>query len=86
MMARPFTQTGVLAGRLERGQSMANIIGKVEFQPVRMDSGAGWFIRVLLPEGEQPRLGGFSTEAEAADWIRHKSARWLKEHHGYRYF
>jgi len=65
---------------------MANIIGKVEFQAVRMDSGAGWFIRVLLPEGEQPRLGGFSTEAEAADWIKRKSAGWLKEHHGYRYF
>jgi len=65
---------------------MAVVNAKVEFQPVRMDSGAGWFIRVLLPKGEQPRLGGFNTEAEATEWIRRRSAVWLKEHHGYRYF
>jgi hypothetical protein len=65
---------------------MANTNAKVEFQPVRMNDGEGWFVRVLLPKGEQPRLGGFNSEAEAMDWIRRKSAVWLREHHGYRYF
>ena len=65
---------------------MANLSSKVEFQPVRMDIGEGWFIRVLLPKGERPRLGGFNTEAEATEWIRRESAAWLKEHSGYLYF
>jgi hypothetical protein len=65
---------------------MANISSKVEFETVPMDTRAGWFVRVLLPKGEQPRLGGFKTKAEATEWIRRKSAAWLKEHSGHRYF
>jgi hypothetical protein len=66
-------------------ENMADIKHKVEFEPVPMKIGAGWFVRVMLPRGEQPRLGGFNSEAEAREWIKRKSAAWLREHHGYQY-
>ena len=65
---------------------MTTLGPKVDFQPVEMRVGSGWFVRVTLPRGEPPRLGGFKTEAEATEWIKRKSAAWLKDHYGYQYF
>jgi hypothetical protein len=58
---------------------------KVEFEPARMEIGRGWCVRVKLPRGEGPQLGGFKTEDEARDWINRKSAAWLKEYEDGRY-
>jgi hypothetical protein len=59
---------------------------KVDFQPIEMKAGSGWFVRVALPKGETPRLGGFNTEAESTEWIKLKSSAWLRQHYGYKYF
>jgi hypothetical protein len=56
---------------------MTTLGPKVDFQPVEMRVGSGWFVRVTLPRGEPPRLGGFKTEAEATEWIKRKSAVWV---------
>ena len=56
---------------------MTTLSPKVDFQPIEMKVGSGWFVRVTLPRGEPPRLGGFKTEAEATEWIKRKSAVWV---------
>jgi hypothetical protein len=63
-----------------------SLSSKVDFQAVEMKAGLGWFVRVALPKGETPRLGGFNSEAEATEWIKLKSCAWLKAHYGYKYF
>jgi hypothetical protein len=65
---------------------MTTLSPKVDFQPIEMKAGSGWFVRVALPRGETPCLGGFKTEAEAAEWIKRKSSVWLRERYGYKYF
>jgi hypothetical protein len=64
---------------------MATSIPEVDFQPVEMKTGKGWFVRLTLPRGEPPRLGGLRTEAEAIEWIKNKSGTWLREHYYYLY-
>jgi NAD(P)H-flavin reductase len=64
---------------------MARIKPKVEFEPVEMKIKPGWYVRVTLPHGEQPRLGSFNTEAEARDWMKHKSFAWLNEYERSKY-
>jgi hypothetical protein len=59
---------------------MATTKPKVEFEPVPMKIGSGWCVRVTLPYGASPQLGGFKTEEEAREWIRRKSAAWLREY------
>jgi hypothetical protein len=60
----------------------AHIIGmddvkhKVAFEPVK--TGTGWCVRVVLPNGKELNLGGFTTEPEAKEWIARKSLAWLK--------
>jgi hypothetical protein len=51
---------------------------KVIFEPVEMMIGRGWYVLVKLPSGPDRQLGGFNTEAEAQEWIKRKSAEWLK--------
>ncbi len=64
---------------------MANSKPKVIFEPVEMMIGVGWYVRVTLPKGRQPQLGGFNTEAEAVSWIKRESADWLKGFEGGKY-
>jgi hypothetical protein len=71
--------------RITPYRSMVTSIPEVDFQPVEMKTGKGWFVRVTLPRGEPPRLGGFRTEAEAIEWIKNKSGTWLREHYNYLY-
>lgn len=48
---------------------------KVQFRPCKMKTGAAWHVQV---DGRlKRRIRGFSSEAEARDWIRSKSAQWL---------
>ena len=71
--------------RITSYRSMTTSIPKVDFRPVEMTTGKGWFVHVMLPRGEPPRLGGFRTEAEAIEWIKNKSGTWLREHYDYLY-
>ena len=64
---------------------MARIKPRVEFEPVEMKIRPGWYVCVTLPDGKQPKLGGFNTEAEAREWIKHKSFVWLKEYENGKY-
>jgi hypothetical protein len=65
--------------------SMVTIKRKVEFEPVMMKIGSGWYVRITLPDGVGPQLGGFKTEDEAREWIARESAAWLKEYEGGKY-
>jgi len=58
---------------------------KVEFEAVEMMIGRGWYVLVKLPQGPQPQLGGFNSQAEAQDWIARKSAAWLKDYQNGKY-
>jgi hypothetical protein len=64
---------------------MATPKPKVDFYPAPMKIGSGWCVRVTIPFGPSPDLGGFKTEEEAREWIVHKSRAWLKEYEGGRY-
>jgi hypothetical protein len=57
---------------------------KARFEVVRAKDGR-WFVRLTLPHGLQPQITGFRREAEAAAWIKHESADWLKKYEGGRY-
>jgi hypothetical protein len=55
------------------------------FDPVQLKDGSGWYVRLTLPDGREPQIDGFKTEAEAQDWIKSKSAEWLKSYEGGKY-
>jgi hypothetical protein len=38
-----------------------------EFEPIELEVGRGWCVRVTLPQGKQPQLGNFHTEVEAQE-------------------
>ena len=65
--------------------SMVNPPQKTTFEAVQIKMGPEWYVRVTLPNGEQPHLGGFKTEAEGIEWIKHQSAAWLKGYEGGRF-
>jgi hypothetical protein len=64
---------------------MAKLKPKVAFEPVAMKIGAAWFVRLKLPGGRQTRIDGFKSEVEAREWIRSRSAAWLKMYDGGKY-
>jgi hypothetical protein len=46
-------------------------------QPVKV--GAQWHVVGTYPSGQQERITGFKTEADALDWIANDSADWLEK-------
>ena len=65
--------------------SMVNPPQKTTFEEVQIKMGPEWYVRVALPDGGRPTLGGFQTEAEAVEWIKHDSGVWLKGYEGGRF-
>ena len=65
--------------------SMVDAPQKTTFEAVQIKMGPEWSVRLTLPNGEQPHLGGFKTEAEAIEWIKRESAAWLKGYEGGRF-
>jgi hypothetical protein len=63
---------------------MATFISKARFEAVERKDGQ-WYVRLMLPEGRQPQIDGFKTQAEAQRWIKAQSAAWLKIYEGGRY-
>jgi hypothetical protein len=57
---------------------MATSEPKVAFKAIQIKSDEGWHVLVTLPNGQQPYLGGFKTEADAINWIARESKAWLK--------
>jgi len=57
----------------------------MKFEPVKLKAGSGWYVRLTLPDGRQPQIDGFKTEAEALEWIKTTSVAWLKIFEGGRY-
>jgi hypothetical protein len=49
------------------------------FTPSQDKIGSGWHVDVLRENGVPEQVSGFRSEAEAQDWIDHKSSAWLKE-------
>jgi hypothetical protein len=86
-----FISTGrrnlVLAFRLfmRHNSTMPDSKPKVTFGPFPMKNGKGWYVRVMLPHGPQPRIEGFNRKAEAIAWIEHESGEWLKRFEGGKY-
>ena len=65
--------------------SMVDAPQKTTFEAVQIKMGPEWYVHVTLPNGEQPHLGRFKMEAEAIEWIRDKSAGWLKGYESSRF-
>jgi hypothetical protein len=45
-------------------------------EPCELKDGSGWYVRVTWPTGTSEDID-VSTEIEAVEWIRDKSAAWL---------
>jgi hypothetical protein len=58
---------------------------KARFEPVRLKSGKAWYVRVTPPHGRETQIEGFTRKAEAAAWVEHESAEWLKTYAGGKY-
>ena len=58
---------------------------KARFEPVRLKSGKGWYVRVTPPHGRQTQIEGFTRKAEAVAWVEHESGEWLKQYEGGKY-
>ncbi len=58
---------------------MAKPTGEITLaaQPVKV--GAQWHVVGTYPSGQQERITGFKTEADALDWIANDSAAWLEK-------
>ena len=58
---------------------MAKPTGEITLaaQPVKV--GAQWHVVGTYPSGQQERITGFKTEADARDWIANDSADWLEK-------
>ena len=52
-------------------------VPKVTFEIDEWKITGGFYVRVTLPDGTVERVEGFSTEAEAAVWIKNESVVWL---------
>jgi hypothetical protein len=50
---------------------------KIEFRPTEFRDQSGWYVQVVFQVAPPFQLGGFKTEEEAKDWVRHSSAQWL---------
>jgi hypothetical protein len=50
---------------------------KIEFLPTELKDNSGWYVQVVYHVAPPLQLGGFKTEEEAKDWVRHNSAQWL---------
>ncbi len=61
---------------------MAKPTGEITLaaQPVKV--GAQWHVVGTYPSGQQERITGFKTEADALDWIANDSAAWLEKRRG----
>ena len=64
---------------------MAASMPKARFEPVRLKSGKGWYVRVTPPHGRETQIEGFTRKAEALAWVEHESAQWLKTYEGGKY-
>jgi hypothetical protein len=58
---------------------------KARFEPVRLKSGKGWYVRVTPPHGRETQIEGFTRKAEAVAWVEYESAEWLKTYEGGKY-
>lgn len=46
-------------------------------QPRQLKDGSGWYVLVTWGYRPSEQVGGFSTEEEAAQWIKQSGAGWL---------
>jgi len=58
---------------------------KAKFEPIRLKSGRGWYVRVTPAHGREAQIEGFTRKAEAVAWVEHESAEWLKTYEGGKY-
>jgi hypothetical protein len=63
-------------------QECASAMGKNHPQPQttlrRYRDGSGWYLEAVGENGVTENIGDFSSEAEANDWVVHKSAAFFK--------
>jgi hypothetical protein len=59
---------------------MEKLKPKTEFRPTAFKDRSGWYVQVVFHGAPPLQLGGFKTEDEAKDWIKHNSAHWFDSH------
>ena len=59
---------------------MEKLKPKTEFRPTAFKDRLGWYVQVVFHGAPPLQLGGFKTEDEAKDWIKHNSAHWFDAH------
>ena len=58
---------------------MAKPTGEITLAARPVKVGAQWHVVGTYPSGQQERITGFKTEADALDWIANVSADWLEK-------
>ena len=58
---------------------MAKPTGEITLAARPVKVGAQWHVVGTYPSGQQERITGFKTEADALDWIANDSADWLEK-------
>jgi hypothetical protein len=48
------------------------------FEARQLKRGEGWYVLVTWPNGSSALIHDLASEAEAEEWIKNKSAAWLK--------
>ena len=61
---------------------MAKPTGEITLAARPVKVGAQWHVVGTYPSGQQERITGFKTEADALDWIANDSADWLEKRSG----
>ena len=56
---------------------MEKLKPKIEFRPTELKDHSGWYVQAVFHNAPPLQLGGFKTEDEAKDWVKHNSAHWL---------
>jgi hypothetical protein len=51
---------------------------EAHFQARPLKRGTGWYVLVSWDGGRTAQINDFASEAEADEWIKNKSAGWLK--------
>jgi hypothetical protein len=55
---------------------------KPTFEPHENLLKTGWYVLVTWPDGTHQTVAGFSSELEAARWIKSSSEKWVAEQTG----
>jgi hypothetical protein len=62
-----------------RSAPLAKSVAKTRFEPRAIKVRSGWLVVVRFPDRPEIEVPGFSTEADAKNWVTNDSSAWLQK-------